>query len=178
MERIGVFLSSHNELSAAYVQVAENFGAWLGQNKKTLVYGGCRAGLMETLAAAVKKNGGKVVGIVPDILRERHLVSDCCDVEMYCADLSDRKAAMERESDIMVALPGGIGTLDEVFCVAANHTIGINRKRVILCNVDGCWDKLWNALLDLQRQHLISPDMQECLTKADDLEELIKILEE
>ena len=76
---------------------------------RTLVYGGARKGLMEVLAQSVKRHGGRIYGMVPDILQERGWVSDTLDVTFRCVDLTDRKAMMNRESDVLVALPGGMG---------------------------------------------------------------------
>jgi len=154
MDRIGVFLSSRSDVPAAYRKAAEDIGRWIGATGRTLVYGGARKGLMETLARHVKKNGGRVVGVVPQILVDKKLESDCVDVTFYCADLNDRKAILMRESDILVALPGGIGTLDEVFTVLAASAIGTERKRVVLYNVDGCWDTLLRLLDELHAKGL------------------------
>ena len=140
MQKIGVFLSSKSDLPESYVQAAREVGALIGRTGRTLVYGGARKGLMEVLAQSVKANGGRVYGMVPDIIVDRGLVSDTLDVTFRCVDLSDRKAMMNRESEVLVALPGGIGTLDEVFTVMANAVIGIGRQPVVFYNVDGCWD--------------------------------------
>lgn len=91
-------------------------------------------------------------------------------------DLTDRKAMMNRESDVLVALPGGIGTLDEVFTVLANSAIGIERKPVIFLNIDGCWNKLLEAVDDLCRQGLVSEKPGELFQVADNVEELAEML--
>lgn len=154
MNRIGVFLSSRGDVPATYRQAAEDIGRWIGATGRTLVYGGAHKGLMEIMARQVKGNGGRVVGVVPQILTDRKLESDCIDVAFYCADLNDRKAILMRESDILVALPGGIGTLDEIFTVLAAAAIGTERKRVVLYNVDGCWDTLLRLLDELHAKGL------------------------
>lgn len=177
MERIGVFCSSHNQLDIQFVQSAHEFGEWLGSQHKTLVYGGSRCGLMEELAHAVKNSGGFVVGVVPDIVSQRSLMSDCIDVEFRCANLSDRKDIMLRESDIFVALPGGIGTLDEIFTVTASNTIGYHTKRVLLYNVNGFWDVLWDTLSYMQAENVISSTLSCSLVKVNSFEELKSILE-
>lgn len=172
MERIGVFLSSRSDVPAAYRQAAEDIGRWIGATGRTLVYGGARKGLMETLARRVKDNGGRVVGVVPQILVDRKLESNCVDVTFYCADLNDRKAILMRESDMLVALPGGIGTLDEVFTVLAASTIGTERKRVVLYNVDGCWDTLLRLLDELHAKGLSAAPAVGTVATASTPEEL------
>lgn len=154
--KVGVFLSAKSNLPDSYRQAATEVGALLGDEGHTLVYGGADRGLMEVLAQSVKAHGGRVYGIVPDILEKRGWVSDAIDVTFRCADLTDRKMMMNRESDVLVALPGGIGTLDEVFTVLANTGIGIKRQPVIFFNVDDCWQPLLSALDALFAQGLIS----------------------
>ena len=133
MERIGIFCSAADDIEAFYFEKASELGVWLGQNKKTLVYGGANIGLMECIAKAAKENGAFVMGVVPTKLEERGAVSDLLDVTFRVDNLSERKDAMLRESDILVALPGGVGTLDEVFHVMASASIGyhafLNRLR-------------------------------------------------
>ena len=110
--RIAVFLSSRSDIPAAYLPAAREVGEWIGRTGRTLVYGGARKGLMEVLAQSVTQHGGRVFGMVPDVIVERGLESEAIDVTFRCADLSDRKDMMNRESDVLLALPGGIGTLD------------------------------------------------------------------
>lgn len=176
-ERIGVFLSSKSELPDAYRRAAEEVGTWIGRTGRTLVYGGARKGLMEVLAQAVKHSGGRVFGVVPQIIEERGLVSDTLDVTFRTADLNDRKAVMNRESDILIALPGGIGTLDEVFTVLAAAAIGTMRRHVVLYDVAGCWTTTVAALHDLSARGLIDNDLAEMFTVVADIESLARIVE-
>ena len=175
-QKIGVYLSSKSGLPAAYQQAAREVGALIGRTGRTLVYGGARKGLMEILAQSVRAHGGRVYGMVPDILVERGLVSDAIDVTFRCVDLSDRKDMMNRESDLLVALPGGIGTLDELFTALATATIGIGRMPVVLYNAGGCWDSLLETLGRLKDDGLISEDFSELFAVVDDVEDLERLL--
>lgn len=176
MQKIGVFLSSKSDLPESYVQAAREVGALIGRTGRTLVYGGARKGLMEVLAQSVKANGGRVYGMVPDIIVDRGLVSDTLDVTFRCVDLSDRKAMMNRESEVLVALPGGIGTLDEVFTVMANAVIGISRQPIVFYNVDGCWDAVLAALTNLFEQGLVSGEPADYYSVATNIAELEALL--
>ena len=176
-QKIGVYLSSKSDLPAAYVEAAEQVGELIGSTHRTLVYGGARKGLMEVLAQSVKRHGGRVYGMVPDIIVERGLVSDAIDVNFRCVDLTDRKVMMNRESDVLIALPGGIGTLDEVFTVLANTGIGIRRQPVIFYNVEGCWDGLLAGLDSLFEQHLIDGCPSDFYQVANHIDELKKLLD-
>ena len=173
-KKIAVFLSSHEGLPESYRQTAIELGKWLGQNKHTLVYGGARKGLMEVLAQSTHQYGGRIYGVVPQILIDNHLVSDAIDITFYCADLNDRKAIMVRESEIFLALPGGIGTLDEIFTVLAANTIGLQQKHVILFDVDGCWTTTMNMLQDLCDKHLVNATAMNWIHLVHSIEELNK----
>lgn len=175
-QKVGVYLSSKGNLPESYVRAAREVGELIGRTGRTLVYGGARKGLMEVLAQSVKQHGGRVFGMVPDVIVERDLESEAIDVTFRCADLSDRKDMMNRESDVLLALPGGIGTLDEVFTVLANTCIGIRRQPLVFFNVDGCWNALLAALDDLFRQGLISgrpEDFYQVASNIDELEQLL-----
>lgn len=154
--KIGVFLSSKSNLPAAYETAAREVGQLIGSTGRTLVYGGSRCGLMEILAQNVRRAGGRVYGMVPDLLVERGLVSEAIDVTFRCADLHDRKAMMLRESEAIVVLPGGIGTLDEAFTTMAAATFGMENRPLIFYNADGCWDSLLRTLDELFASGLAS----------------------
>ena len=124
MEHIGLFCAASDRLEASYYDLAGAFGRFVGERGLTLVYGGADSGLMESAARGVKDTGGHVVGIVPSVLEARRRVSRYVDEVVPCHDLSDRKAIMVERSDVLVALPGGVGTLDEVFTVMAANSIG------------------------------------------------------
>lgn len=176
MQKIGVYLSSKENLPENYVQAAREVGELIGRTGRILIYGGARKGLMEVLAQSVKQHGGRVYGMVPEIIEKRGLVSDAIDVTFRCVDLSDRKMMMNRESDVLVALPGGIGTLDEVFTVMANTVIGIRHQPVVFYNVDGCWDALLAALDNLFEQGLVSGSPSDYYSVAHNIQELESLI--
>ena len=143
---VAVFCAASENISPGYFEAAAEVGAMLGHMGVALVYGGARFGLMEATAKAAKSAGARIVGVVPDILVERDRVSTLLDEKIPCRNLSERKDIMLAKSDILVALPGGIGTLDEIFHVMAAATIGYHKKRVVLYNVNGFWDPLTDML--------------------------------
>lgn len=176
MQKIGVYLSSKENLPENYVQAAREVGELIGRTGRILIYGGARKGLMEVLAQSVKQHGGRIYGMVPEIIEKRGLVSDAIDVTFRCVDLSDRKMMMNRESDVLVALPGGIGTLDEVFTVMANTVIGIRHQPVVFYDVDGCWDALLAALDNLFEQGLVSGSPSDYYSVAHNIQELASLI--
>ena len=160
---ICVFCSA-NDVAPQYVAAAEKLGRWLGREGHTLVYGGANLGLMEAVARAAHEAGATVVGVVPAILEKTGRASDHIDVRVLCDSLDDRKAIMVERSDLFVALPGGVGTLDEIFTVVAAASIGYHHKRVVLLNIDGFWDSLLAMLDDLQSKGVLRPGLKETLT--------------
>jgi uncharacterized protein (TIGR00730 family) len=175
-EKIAIFCSASDDLSPVYYEQARALGRWMGEHGKTLIYGGARAGLMEALAQDAHAAGATVMGMVPQILVERDRVSECLDVTFRTDDLSDRKALMLREADVCVALPGGVGTLDEVFTVMASATLDYHHKRVILFNPDGFWTDILHFLDGLEAQRFAHGSLRRLYAVASDLHELFTLL--
>lgn len=176
MESIGLFGAASDRLEASYYDLAGAFGRLVGERGLTLVYGGADSGLMESAARGVKDAGGHVVGIVPSVLEARRRVSRYVDEVVPCHDLSDRKAIMVERSDVLVALPGGIGTLDEVFTVMAANSIGYHRKKVVLFALDGFWDGLVEVLQEMDRRGFVNVPLEQYLVVARSWDELQAVL--
>lgn len=174
--KICVFCSANAGLAPACQRAAGELGRWIGSGGHSLVFGGTDLGLMETVARAAREAGGRVVGVVPERVEERGHTSRLLDVHIPCADLTDRKQLMMAQSDAFVALPGGIGTLDEVFTVAAAATIGYHRKPVVLYNVDGYWNSLVAMLDDLARRGAVRGSWRDVIKVASSLGELSAML--
>lgn len=170
--KICVFCSANQHLDPAFFVATEELGRWLAQQGHTLVYGGVNQGLMECVAKAAHEAGGQTIGVIPQIVEKSGRISQYVDVELLCDNLSDRKQLMADQSDVFIALPGGIGTLDEVFTIAASHTIGYHRKQVILYNVKGFWDSLLAMLDDLQQRGMVRGQWRDYISVANSLEEL------
>ena len=176
LEKIGVFLSSKPHLSVACIKAADALGTWIGSTGRTLVYGGNTSGLMGHLAEAVNRSGGRIFGVVPQRLFDMGCVSPLLHVTFPTVDLADRKATMIQESDVFIALPGGLGTLDEVFTVLAAATLQFEHRPVILYNVEGCWDHLLALLEDLHQRRLIDKRPEAYLKVVGSIEELEAVI--
>jgi uncharacterized protein (TIGR00730 family) len=131
---------------------------------------------MECLAKAVKEAGGQTVGVVPSIVEETGRTSQYNDRVVTCNNLSERKQLMLDESDVFIALPGGVGTLDEVFTVAASYTIGYHHKRVILYNMLGFWDATIAMLDDLQQRGMVRGLWRDYICVANSLQEIESLI--
>ena len=173
---ITVFCSANNHIDPEYFTMAEEFGRWIGKNGQTLVYGGHDEGLMECIARATHEAGGRVEGVIPRRLVNSGHLSQYVDVEILCETLSERKDIMLRRSDAVVALPGGIGTLDEVFTVAASGTLDYHRLRVVMYDMNGFWTPLEQLMDALQEKGMIRGDYHRRVTFAKNLEEVVSAL--
>ena len=170
--KIGVFCSANSNIDTDFFSLTRELGTRIGQKGHTLVFGGCNMGLMECIAQSVHEAGGSTIGVVPQVIEKGGKVSDFVDVKIACDNLSDRKDLMLLQSDVLIALPGGIGTLDEIFSVAAAHTIGYHNKRVIIYNMKGFWDSTIRMLDDLQSQGLIRGSWRNYIQIANSMEQI------
>ena len=138
--RICVFCSSSDAALEAFGGQAADVGRELVARGHELVYGGTAVGMMAVLAATVRDAGGRVTGIVPQLLVDRGLADEGCDELVVTADMGERKTAMVRRSDAFLALPGGLGTLDELLEVITLKQLGYHSKPIVIHDADGFWD--------------------------------------
>ncbi|MBO4892728.1 MAG: TIGR00730 family Rossman fold protein [Prevotella sp.] len=174
--KICVFCSANQQIDPEFFTMTEELGKWAAENGHSIVYGGVNQGLMECVGKATKENGGRTIGVVPTIVEKTGRTSDYVEIEIPCDNLSDRKQLMMDQSDVFIALPGGIGTIDEIFTVASSATIGYHQKKVILYNMKGFWDSLIALLDDLQSKGMIRGDWQDYIKTADSIEEISRLL--
>ena len=174
--KICIFCSANQQIDPDFFGMTEALGRWVAESGHSIVYGGVNCGLMECVAKSTKEAGGHTIGVVPMIVEKSGRTSDYVDVEIPCDNLSDRKQLMMDQSDVFIALPGGLGTLDEIFTVVASATIGYHQKTVILYNMKGFWDSLLQLLDDLKQKGMIRGDWREYIKVANDLEELTILL--
>ena len=173
---ICIFCSANSNIPTEYFERTSELGTWIGANGHTLVFGGCNLGLMECVAKAVHDAKGMTVGVVPTIVEKGGKVSDYVDVKILCDNLSDRKDLMIERSDVIIALPGGVGTLDEIFTVLAAASIGYHSKRVILYNIDGFWDSLIAMLNDLKARGVLRAGFDDTVKVAHTLDEIAALI--
>ena len=137
-----VYCGSRPGADPAFAELARNVGHWIGQHGGQLVYGGGHNGLMGLVADATLEAGGRVVGIIPKALVEREWAKTDC-TELHVVDnMHDRKRMMAERADAFVALPGGIGTFEELFEAWTWRQLGYHDKPVGLLNAAGYYDKL------------------------------------
>ena len=176
MNKIALFCSASDSIAPIYKEKAEELGAWMGEHHKWLIYGGANTGLMEVVAEAAKAKGAMLMGVVPTKLEERSMVSDKLDVTFHTVNLSDRKDIMLQETDVAVALPGGVGTLDEIFHVMASATIGYHGKQVIFYNINGFWNDILHFFHTLEETRFAHRPLKQYYKVANTFEELVELL--
>lgn len=137
---ICVYCGSRPGENGAYAEAATAVGTWIGAHGGQLVYGGGRSGLMGTVAEATRQAGGRVVGIIPQALVDKELANRQCDELHIVQTMHERKAMMAERSDAFIALPGGIGTFEELFEVWTWRQLGYHDKPLGLLNVAGYYD--------------------------------------
>jgi len=143
---ICVYCGSRPGDDAAYARAAQAAGHWIGGHGGQLVYGGGKTGLMGTVAHAAREAGGRVVGIIPQALVDKELANELCDELHVVATMHERKAMMAERSDAFVALPGGIGTFEELFEVWTWRQLGYHDKPIGLLNAGGYYDSMLQFL--------------------------------
>ena len=174
--KIGIFCSANSQIDPDFFTLTRQLGEWMGRHHHTLVYGGTDLGLMNCIAHAVAENGGKVVGVVPALLLENEHANPIDHERLLCNTLAERKQLMTEHSDVLVALPGGIGTLDEVFTVAGEGTLAYHDKKVIMYSMKGFWDGLESLFDHLKQQGFIRGQLEQRILFAHNFEEMVSMI--
>lgn len=171
-----VFCSATNGLPASFVNAAQALGKGLAEQGHTLVYGGGKVGLMGELAIATQAAGGEVVGIIPKALAKREVAYKEADELIVCADMLSRKDIMMQRSQCFVALPGGLGTLDEIFEVLTHRQLGYHQYPTYLVNINGFFDSLHQLIQSYQQQNLIKTPLHHLYQLVPDVASCLEIL--
>jgi hypothetical protein len=172
-----VFCASSAGATPGFARAAQSLGTWIGRSGHTLVWGGCNVGLMDILGRATRAAGGRTVAVIPEFLVRRGLAFEGPDDRIVTADMAARKAEFRRRAHAYVALPGGIGTWEELFEVLALRKLGQLDAPIVVVNVEGCFDALLAQLERSVRDGLTAPEVASLLEVAPDAEAAIHILE-
>ena len=177
MKNVCVFASSSNKLAPIYYQKAKEFGGLLGKNGYNVVYGGSRLGLMFACAGAVKENGGKLLGVMPQKLIDFGVANpEDCDVFVKTEGMRERKAKMDELSDAVVALAGGFGTLEEISEMIVQKQLGYNSKPIVLLNVNHFYDNLIGFFNTIIKENFAKSNAKELYYVAETPEDAIDYL--
>lgn len=157
MIALTVYCSSSSKLPPIYYDAGQRLGTAVAKRGWSLVYGGNCIGLMDTLATAARSAGGRVIGITPRLMVDEGIADLQCDELIVTDTMRDRKALLEQRGDAFIALPGGLGTFEEIFEIIVARSLGYHAKPIVLLNINGYYDPMLAMLEHGIAQGFIRP---------------------
>jgi len=173
IKTVCVYCGSGPGTDPRFTEAAIALGKTLAENSVRLVYGGGSLGLMGSVATSVLDNGGTVTGIIPDFLKLRENALKRVQEMIVTPDMHERKRLMFERSDAFVALPGGIGTLEELVEQLTWQQLGRHSKPVLLANIDGFWEPLFGLIQHMRATEFIRPSLTVDILKAERVEDIL-----
>ncbi|MCO1598437.1 TIGR00730 family Rossman fold protein [Micromonospora sp. RHAY321] len=177
MAAICVFCASSRTLDQRWLDLATETGAELARRGHTLVSGGGCVGMMGAVADGARSAGGRTLGVIPQALVDLEVADLRSDELLVTDSMASRKTLMIDKSDAFLALPGGLGTLDELFEVWTTATLTLHTKPMVLVDTDGFYRPLLDWLGTLADQHFLKPAGLDLLTVADSIPAALRALE-
>ncbi|XVE77561.1 hypothetical protein DITRI_Ditri13aG0073200 [Diplodiscus trichospermus] len=178
IKSICVFCGSNPGKNSKFVEAANNLGKVLAKRKIHLVYGGGSLGLMRCVSTAAHVGGSQVLGIIPTALAEGNFGGKTVGEELRVPTMQDRISKMLDNYDAFIALPGGIGTLEENFQIASWAQLNIHHKPIGLLNIDGFFNKLLSFLDQAGEENFIPHSTRQIFISASTAEEMVDKLED
>lgn len=173
---IAVYCGSSSGNDEKFIESAKQLGSWIGKSGNTLIYGGANKGLMGAIADSVLENGGQVTGVlpnVPQILARRHTgLTEC----IQTSSMAERKSKMIELADAFVALPGGIGTLDEISEVLSLASLDVISGPIVLYSVDGYYEPFRLVIRNIIESGFGREEYFKNMLFSDDLDEIGRFL--
>ena len=176
IQSLAVFCGSKNGNDPIYLQHAKEIGVLLAQHKITLVYGGGNVGIMGTLADSVMENGGKVVGIIPKVLLEWERQHGNITELIVSDDMHARKKSLYEKCDAALILPGGFGTMDELFEILTWNQLSIHDKQILILNSAGFYDHVLAHINQLEQQGFLYENVKEKITVIKEPKEFVQYI--
>lgn len=177
MTRFCVFTGSSSGNLPLYQEAAWNLGLALAKRGHGLVYGGARVGLMQAVADGVLAGGGEVIGVLPQFMTQRELAHPRLTTLIQVETMHERKARMAELADGFIAMPGGYGTLDELFEILTWAQLGLHSKPIALLNPSGFFDGLIAYLKHISEAGFVRPSHHDLLRVHHEPERLLDDLE-
>jgi uncharacterized protein (TIGR00730 family) len=174
MKRVTVFCGSSSGKDAVYEKQARLLGEALAKQEIELVYGGAKVGLMGAVANGVLSNGGKVIGVLPRFLMKKEIAHESLTELIIVDSMHERKTKMSELCDGVIALPGGFGTLEELFEILTWAQLGLHQKPVAILNVDGFYDSLLACIQTMVQKGFLKEMNHKMLLVNKDITDLIK----
>lgn len=171
-----VYCGSKPGQDPRFAAVAQEVGHWIGQHGGQLVYGGGRNGLMGLIADSTRAAGGRVVGVIPSALVEREWAHEGCDELHVVETMHERKRMMMERADAFLALPGGIGTFEELFEVWAWRQLGYHDKPIGILSSGGYYDRMMAFMQDVVREGFMGEWQMDLVQVGNDAAPLLRHL--
>lgn len=178
MKRIVVFCGSSAGHDRVYMEQATLLGAALAQKNLTLVYGGAKVGLMGAVADGALKAGGPVIGVLPHFLQQKELAHEGLTELILVDTMHERKTKMNELCDGVIALPGGFGTMEELFEMLTWGQLGLHKKPIGLLNVNGFYDPLVELSKTMTSNGFLSAENRDMLLCSTDISDLLLQMEQ
>ena len=173
---ICVYCGSSHGTEPAFLEAAQKFGKILAENGVRLVYGGGSVGLMGALAEAVLEHGGRVTGIIPEFLTKRERPRRIAQELVVTRDMHERKRIMFERADAFVALPGGLGTLEETVEQLTWVQLGHHKKPILIANIKGYWDPLLALVEHMRAVKFVPPTLRVDFLVTKRVEDILPML--
>lgn len=173
MNAICVFCASSLGNDPIYAQTAFELGKILAENQIDLIYGGAQVGLMGKVAEGTLTNKGKAIGIIPEFLKTKEIAHASLTELITVQTMHERKALMHDKSDAFIALPGGFGTLEELFEILTWAQLNLHQKPIGILNVNGFYDPLIQLVETMITSGLLKQEYKAMLLISDSIEDLI-----
>ena len=173
MKRISVFCGASIGTDKVFEMSAKLLGQKLAQENIELVYGGAKIGLMGAIADGVLKEKGKVIGVLPNFLKSKEIAHPGLTQLILVETMHERKTEMNNLSDGVIALPGGFGTLEELFEMLTWTQLGLHEKPIGILNINGYYDSLINLLDTMVDKQFLKDVHRQMVLVSDDIDELL-----
>lgn len=173
MKSICVYCASSLGSNPIYSDVAFELGQFLALNNIVLVYGGAKVGLMGKLADGVHANNGKVIGVIPQFLKSKEVAHESLFELITVETMHERKALMQEKSDGFIALPGGFGTMEELFEILTWAQLGLHHKPIGILNTNNYYQPLLQLVENMINEGLLKAEFKKMLLVSDDIEDLL-----
>jgi uncharacterized protein (TIGR00730 family) len=173
ISNVAVFCASSNGINPIYREAAVELGLALARQNVGIIYGGANVGLMQALAEASLSAGARVVGVIPEVLVDLEVAHHRLTELHVTSTMHTRKAMMNNLADAFLVLPGGFGTIEEMFEVLAWQTLKLHQKPIVLININGFYDQLLAFLDHCVTEGLLKRHNREALLVANSVEEAL-----
>ncbi|GAB6012899.1 LOG family protein [Viscerimonas tarda] len=177
MRRISVFCGSNSGNNLLFKEQAYKLGEELADRNIELVYGGAKVGLMGAVADGVLSNGGKAIGVLPRFFMEKDLEHNSLTELIFVDTMHERKAKMSELCDGIIALPGGFGTMEELFEMLTWAQLSLHKKPIALLNIDGYYDSLLLFMKNMIEKGFLKDEYRKMLLVSDKVSAILRQME-